>query len=55
MSPMQQRIGRSLHPHQFCFPAVIAARTASTSDTAAGVCSIPHWVNTLSISRKVPP
>ena len=35
--------------------AVIAARTASRSDSAAGVCSTPHWVNTLSISRNVPP
>ncbi len=33
----------------------IAARTASTSDTAAGVYSIPHCVKTLSISRNVPP
>ncbi|MCY1557588.1 hypothetical protein D9M68_944480 [compost metagenome] len=33
----------------------IAARTASTSDTGAGVYSIPHCVNTLSMRRKVPP
>ncbi len=35
--------------------AVIAARTASRSDSATGVCCTPHWVNTLSISRNVPP
>lgn len=33
----------------------IAARTASTSDTGAGVCSMPHWESTLSTRRKVPP
>lgn len=33
----------------------IAARTASTSDTGAGVYSIPHCVKTLSMRRKVPP
>ena len=34
---------------------VTAARTASRSDRATGVCSMPQWANTLSISRKVPP
>ena len=35
--------------------AVIAARTASRSDSGTGVCSIPQRVKTLSIRRKVPP
>ena len=35
--------------------AVTAARTASRSDSATGVCSIPHFVKTLSMSRNVPP
>jgi hypothetical protein len=32
-----------------------AARTASTSDSSTGVCSMPQWPSTLSISRNVPP
>ena len=34
---------------------VTAARTASRSDSATGVCRTPHCVKTLSMSRKVPP
>ena len=33
----------------------IAARTASTSVTGATEYSMPHWLNTLSINRNVPP
>ena len=35
--------------------SVNAARTASRSASATGVCCTPHWVNTLSINRNVPP
>ena len=33
----------------------MAARTASRSAMWAGECSMPHWLKTLSMSRKVPP
>ena len=36
-------------------PGRIAARTASTSETAAGLWARPHTFSTLSKSRKVPP
>ena len=46
-------VGVSTQISRVC--GVIAARTASRSDSATGVCCTPHWVNTLSISRNVPP
>ena len=46
-------VGVSTQISRVC--GVMAARTASTSDSAAGVYVTSHCVNTLSISRKVPP
>ena len=56
MSPMLSSglVGVSTHTSFVC-PGRIAARTASTSETAAGLCSSPHTFSTLSKSRKVPP
>ena len=55
MSAMESNglVGVSTQISRVC--GVTAVRTASRSDSATAVYSIPHCVNTLSISRNVPP
>ena len=56
MSPMASSglVGVSTQTIRVC-PGRIAARTASRSETGAGVCSRPQGFSTLSKSRNVPP
>ncbi len=56
MSPMLRSGFVGVSTHTSLVLGRMAARTASTSETAAGVYSMPpHWVKTLSIRRNVPP